>query len=114
MDNTMRFGEGRKWLCDNGCSSLIILFLCTRAGGKIDIILATDVVYDRQLFECLLHALNGLADNCTKIILSFVKRWKSSSAFFKKLRKMFDVWPIECNIYICKDVLSFSAAYLSC
>ncbi|BDA41992.1 probable EEF1A lysine methyltransferase 3 [Coccomyxa sp. Obi] len=63
-----------------------------------DIIVAADVVYRRELFQPLLHALKSLGgSHGTRILLSHVRRWKSDKFFFQQARKHWAVTDIsEC------------------
>lgn len=56
-----------------------------------DVVLGADIVYHSELFEPLLEAFDRLIGENTLALLAFVKRWKSSNRFFRRLRKTFDV-----------------------
>ncbi|CAL8460637.1 g167 [Coccomyxa elongata] len=63
-----------------------------------DMIVAADVVYRRELFQPLLHAMKSLGGSPgTRILLSHVRRWKSDKLFFQQARKQWTVTDIsEC------------------
>lgn len=70
-----------------------------------DFVVAADVVYHRELFDPLLCSLASIGANA--IILAHVRRWKSDSAFFKQLKKQFEVDDITTDIQL--DAAQFSS-----
>ncbi|KAA6428174.1 MAG: Methyltransferase family [Trebouxia sp. A1-2] len=69
-----------------------------------DLVVAADVVYHRDLFDPLLSTLSSLAAG--RYLLAHVRRWKSDSAFFKQLRKQFEIVDITAEIQSGAELLS--------
>ncbi|VVB18333.1 unnamed protein product [Arabis nemorensis] len=73
-------------------------------GQNFDLILASDVVYDDQLYEPLLETLRlmiatmQLTGKRLVFVMAHLRRWKKESFFFKKARKLFDVDVIHSDV----------------
>ncbi|VVB05280.1 unnamed protein product [Arabis nemorensis] len=67
--------------------------------GNVDLILASDVVYDEHLYDPLLKTLRLMLFEGSKrvFLMAHLKRWKKESNFFKKAKKIFDVDVIHCD-----------------
>lgn len=96
-------GEGSVQCCELtwGVTSVTSL---PQGWATPDLVVAADVVYHRELFDPLLSILTLLAAGGT--LLAHVRRWKSDSAFFKQLRKQFEVIDITAEIQSGAELLS--------
>jgi len=72
-----------------------------------EFIVATDVVYNPEMFTNLIHTLRALSDDYTTIYLGYKKRSDSEKQFFQLLQKEFDYNMATRTTYINGDVIIF-------
>lgn len=64
------------------------------AKDGVDVILAADCVYLEKAFPLLEKTLLDMTNKDTLVLMSYRKRRKADSKFFRKIRKNFDIVPI--------------------
>ncbi|KAK9846615.1 hypothetical protein WJX81_007617 [Elliptochloris bilobata] len=69
------------------------------AWATLDLVIAADVVYHRDLFGPLLATLAAFGAAGVPILLAHVRRWKSDRHFFARARRIFDVIDVTSALY---------------
>lgn len=64
-------------------------------GQPVDLVLAADCVYLESAFPLLQKTLIDLSNKDTKILMSYKKRRKADSRFFKSVKKHFNIVEIS-------------------